>query len=142
MINETHRTRFPMTKDTKILVDTMRNGTNENGRLSKRFRATDRPTWSTSAPNCELAYLSLGTNAFLTPDPCRLCRTPHSFHHSLHRRKCLVVASISAVISAGCWRGTSPSIVAVDGPVAVVVGACFSLWPGDGPVMGPMLYGA
>ena len=49
-----------------------------------------------------------------------------------------VVAAISDVISAGCWRGTSPSIVAVDGPVAVVVGAhrnlvtllfCFSCGP-------------
>ena len=49
-----------------------------------------------------------------------------------------MVAAISDVISAGCWRGTSPSIVAVDGPVAVVVGAhrnlvtllfCFSCGP-------------
>ena len=34
-----------------------------------------------------------------------------------------MVATISAVLSAGCWRVTSPSIVAVDGLVAVVVGA-------------------
>jgi hypothetical protein len=60
-----------------------------------------------------------------------------------------VVAAISDVISAGCWKGTSPSIVAVDGPVAVVVGAhrnlvtvLFFMWSGDGPVLsddGPVM---